>query len=107
VFNGSVDIIASGADTIDDSKYSVSKNTSTGLYYKLHILNVGVSDIKKYRCSGPVQGGIQYFYLQLILIGRCKYILVIFKWKTEKVVWTGECIMVVVGIMKHLVVRYV
>jgi hypothetical protein len=29
------------------TKYSVSKNPSTGLYYRLHILNVGVSDLKE------------------------------------------------------------
>jgi len=51
VYNGSsVDIIASGADVIDNSIYLASKKPSTGLYYKLHILNVGVSDIKKHRC---------------------------------------------------------
>ena len=76
---GSLDIIASWAATIDDSKYSVSKNPLTGLYYRLHILNVGVSDLKKYRCEGVVNGVIQDFYLQLILIGRYNYILVIFK----------------------------
>jgi hypothetical protein len=37
--------------------------------------------------------------LQLILIGRCNYILGIFKWKTEKAVWSGECIVMVVWIM--------
>ena len=76
---GSADIIASGADTIDDSKYSTSKNPSTGLYYRLHILNVEVSDLKKYRCEGNVNGGIQNFYLQLILIGTCNYTSVISK----------------------------
>ena len=51
VYNGSsVDIITSGADVVDNSKYLTSKKPSTGLYYKLHILNVGVSDIKKHRC---------------------------------------------------------
>jgi hypothetical protein len=39
---GSWDIIASAADVIDNSKYLTSKNPSTGLYYRLHILNVGV-----------------------------------------------------------------
>jgi len=76
VYNGSsVDIIASGADAIDNSKYLASKNPLTGLYYRLHILNVGVLDIKKYRCQGLVNGGIQRFYLQLILMGRCNYTL--------------------------------
>jgi hypothetical protein len=79
VYNGvSVDVIAAGGDITDKSKYNVSKNPSTKLYYRLHILNVGVSDLKKYRCSGPSNAAIQYFYLQLIYIGRCNYILVIF-----------------------------
>ena len=42
--------VAIDGDAIDDSKYLVSKNTLTGLYYRLHILNVGVSDLMKYRC---------------------------------------------------------
>ena len=74
-----MDIIASGGDVTDGSEYSTYENPSTGLYYRLHILNVGVSDVKKYRCSGPVNGEIKTFFLQLILIGRCHYILVIFK----------------------------
>ena len=64
--DGELNIIASGSATINDSKYSVSKNPLTRMYYRLHILNVEVSDVKKYRC-----GKLQYFYLQLILIGRC------------------------------------
>jgi hypothetical protein len=48
VYNGgNVDIIASGGAVTDSSKYSVSTNPS-GQYYILHILNVGVSDVKKY-----------------------------------------------------------
>ena len=43
---GSVTTIAIDGDAIDDSKYLVSNNTLTGLYYRLHILNVGVSDVK-------------------------------------------------------------
>jgi len=66
--------VASGADTLDGSKYSVSKNPSTGLYYRLHILNVGVSDIKKYRCNGRI---LQHFYLKLDVLGRYNYTLVI------------------------------
>ena len=65
-----VNIIASGSSVIDGSKYSISKNPSTGLYYRLHILNVGVSDLKKYTCQAVVNGVIQHFYLQLILIGQ-------------------------------------
>ena len=79
VYNGIWHIVASRGDVIDSSKYSVFKNPSTGLYYKLHILNVEVSDLKKYKCYGPVNGMIQSFYLQLDLIGKCNYILVIFK----------------------------
>jgi hypothetical protein len=70
---GSWDIIASAADVIDNSKYLTSKNPSTGLYYRLHILNVGVSDVTKYRCSGVVNDMYQNIYLQLILLGRCNY----------------------------------
>ena len=76
---GECDIIASGGATIDDSKYSTSKNPFIRLYYRLHILNVGVSDIQKQKCSGPLNGVIQVFFLQLILIGMCFYILVISK----------------------------
>ena len=80
VHNGDTwNVIADRGDTVNESKYSTSRNPPTGLYYRLHILNVGVSDLKKYKCQGPVNERIQSFYLQLILIGRCKYILVIFK----------------------------
>ena len=69
VYNGgSVDRVAI-CSSGTSPRYTTSKNLSTGLYYRLHILNVGVSDLKKYRCSGNVNGVIQYFYLQLILIG--------------------------------------
>jgi hypothetical protein len=63
--------IAFGGDVIDRSKNSVSKNPSTGQYYRLHILNVGMSDIKKYKCEGFVNAVIQQFYLELDLLGRC------------------------------------
>ena len=76
--DGSVNIIASGGDTTDSSKYSVSTNPS-GLYYRLHILNVGVSDLKRYTCETSINGVLQQFYLQLNLIGRCNYTLDIFK----------------------------
>ena len=75
----SVDIIADGGAVIDNSKYSTSKNSLTGLYYRLHILNVGVSDVKKYRCEGNVNGRIKFFYLQLYLLGRRNYALIILK----------------------------
>ena len=100
MYNGGIQkVIADGDDTINDSKYSTSKNPSSGLYYRLHILNVGVSDLKKYICETVVNGGIQYFYLQLIFLGRCNYILVIFKCKTERAVWSGQWTMMVVRIM--------
>ena len=79
VYNGVVwNIIASGSDVIDSSKYSVSNNPLTGLYYILHILNVGVSDLKKYRCETSVNGGIQNFYTKLDLLSRYIYTSVIF-----------------------------
>ena len=73
---GSVITVASGADTVDGSKYSVSRNPSTGQYYRLHILNVGVSDIKKYRCKASI---FQDFYIKLDVLGRYNYSLVILK----------------------------
>ena len=62
-------IVAIDGDATDKSKYSVSKNPSTGLYHRLHILNVGVSDLKKYRCQGLVNSVNQYFYIQLDFLG--------------------------------------
>jgi len=88
---GNEDSVANGADTIDNFKYSTSKNPSSGLYYRLHILNVGASDVKKYRCDGVVNEMIQSFYLQLILFGRCNYTSVIFKvWKIEGCIVVDE-----------------
>jgi hypothetical protein len=73
VYNcGGWNIIAAGGDTTENFKYSVSKNPSTGLYYRLHILNVGVSDLKKYRCERNVNGMIQIFYIELDLLGIYK-----------------------------------
>ena len=55
IYNGvEWDIVAAGGDTVNGSKYAVSKNPSTGLYYRLHILNVGVSDGKKNRCEAVI-----------------------------------------------------
>ena len=71
--------VAIDGDAIDDSKYLVSKNTLTGLYYRLHILNVGVSDLKKYRCQRLVNGANQYYYTLLDILGRCSYTLIICK----------------------------
>ena len=74
MFNGgTLNTVAIRADTSDDSKYSTSKNPLTGLYYRLHILNVGVSDVKKYRCYAIVDGVNKRFYLKLDLVGRCYY----------------------------------
>ena len=72
-----MNIIASGFDINAKSKYKVSTNPSTGLYYRLHILNVGMSDVKKYRCNALVNGVNQEFFLKLDLLGRC-YIMVIY-----------------------------
>jgi hypothetical protein len=85
VYNGSsVDPVAASGAVTDGSKYSISKNPSTRLYYRLHILNVEVSDLKKYRCQGSNNGMILNFYLQLIILGRCNHTSVIFKvWKIE------------------------
>jgi hypothetical protein len=74
---GSVRTVAIDGDAIDDSKYSVSKNPSTGLFYRLRIVNVRVSDIQKYKCQGRVNGVNQYFYIQLYFLGGCSYILII------------------------------
>ena len=63
--------ISVAGETSNGSKYSTSKNPATGLYYRLHIQNVGVSDVKKYRCERIVNAKIQQFYLELDLLGRC------------------------------------
>ena len=89
-YGGIWSIIANEGDVTDSSKYSTSKNSSTGLYYRLHILDVKVSDIKKHRCEAVISGEIQTFFLQLILIGRCYCILVICKCRSEKAVWPGH-----------------
>ena len=73
---GSVITVACGADTVDGCKYSVSMNPSTGLYYRLHILNIGVSDIKKHICTAS---NFQDFYIKLDVLGRYNYSLVILK----------------------------
>jgi len=65
-------IIADRGDTIGDSTYSVSKNPPTGL----HCI---VSDVNMYRCVGNINGRIELFYLMLYFLGRCNYILGIFK----------------------------
>ena len=57
---GSWNSIAVAFDITDiyKSKYNVSTN-SAGLYYRLHILNVGMSDVKEYKCEAVVDGKIQ------------------------------------------------
>ena len=79
-YDGGWYLIANGGDIVDESKHSVSKNPTTNLYYRLLIKNVGLSDLKKYRCQGKnVNDVLQTFYSKLDFIGRCNYILVIFK----------------------------
>jgi hypothetical protein len=70
VYNGGWGTIAYGGDVIG-SKYSTSMNPETSKYYRLHILNVGMSDLKKYRCERRVDNMFQHFYLELDLLGRC------------------------------------
>ena len=79
-YDGEWYLIANGGDVVDEPKHSVSKNPTTNLYYRLLIKNVGLSDLKKYRCQGiNVNGVSQAFYLKLDFLGRCNYILVIYK----------------------------
>ena len=70
--DGRWNIIAVALDIADiyKSKCNVSTN-SAGLYYRLHILNVGVSDVQKYKCEAVRGGKIQNFFLKLDLLGRC------------------------------------
>ena len=70
MYNGGWGNIADGGDVIG-SKYSTSMNPETSKYYRLHILNVGMSDLKKYRCERHVDNMFQHFYLELDLLGRC------------------------------------
>ena len=68
VYNvGSVLIVASDNVTTDNSKYSTSKNPA-GLYYRLYIKNVGVADLKKYKCQGKANAIPKQFYFQLELL---------------------------------------
>ena len=62
--------VALAGDIKEGYKYSIDVNPATGLYYQLHIPDVGVSDVKKYKCQGPVNGIISSFYLTLDLLGR-------------------------------------
>ena len=68
------DNIANNGDVFNTSKHSTSKNPSTSLYYRLHILSVGISDVQMYRCSGLVNGVTQLFYFKFDLLGRFVYI---------------------------------
>ena len=87
VYSGAWVNIASDGDVMPGLKYSVSINLSTGLYYRLHIPNVGVSDEKKYRCERNHNGMIQRFYIDLNLLGRCrKSCKVIFKVENRDVI---------------------
>ena len=79
-YDGEWYLIANGGDVVDEPKHSVSKNPTTNLYYRLLIKNVGLSDLKKYRCQGKNVNGVPHiFYLKLNFLGRCNYILVIYK----------------------------
>jgi hypothetical protein len=79
VYNdGTLENVAFGGDVVDGSKYSTSKNPSTVLYYRLHILNVGVSDLKKYRCRTAINEVLHNFYTKLDFLCRYIYTLVIF-----------------------------
>ena len=62
-------IVSIGGDVVNDSKYSVSKNPSTGLYYRLHIKNVGVSDLMKYSCQELDNCVNKHFYIKLDFLG--------------------------------------
>jgi hypothetical protein len=108
VYNGGQwNNIASAFDIIDKSKYNVSTNPSTGLYYRLHILNVGVSDVDKYRCQATINGKKEELYLLLILSGRCNYTSVIFKvWKIEGFIVFGESVWgktSLIGVLRSLI----
>ncbi|XP_071175217.1 neural cell adhesion molecule 1-like isoform X2 [Mytilus edulis] len=56
-------IIASENTVIDPTKYKVSV-TSTGLYYRLHVLGVQPDDEGIYNCQGGIN---ERYYIQLIL----------------------------------------
>ena len=76
MYNGEqVKAVAAGSSVTDGTKHSVSTNPATGLYYKLHVKNVDMSDLKTYRCQAGVD---LLFYLMLVLLGMCNYLLVIF-----------------------------
>jgi hypothetical protein len=71
VYSGGIlDVVANEAITIDDSKYSASKNSSSGKYYRLSIKNAGVSDAKKYRCGISSKWGGIYNREFPIIVGR-------------------------------------
>lgn len=60
-------VIASGDATINTTKYSVSFNPNTGLYYILHILPAQSSDEAIYRCIGGLS---EVYFIQLTLLGK-------------------------------------
>lgn len=60
-------VIASGKDTINTTKYRISSNPNTGLYYRLHILSTQSGDEAIYRCIG---GLIEVYFIQLTLLGK-------------------------------------
>ncbi|CAC5359020.1 unnamed protein product [Mytilus coruscus] len=60
-------VIASGKDTINNTKYSVSLNPNTKLYYGLHILLAQSVDEAIYRC---IAGLREVYFIQLTLFER-------------------------------------
>lgn len=62
-------ILASENSVINSTKYKVS-NTSTGLYFRLHVLNTQPDDEGIYICRGGLN---EDYYIQLILYGTQWY----------------------------------
>lgn len=64
-------IIASESTVVDPTKYKVSVNPNTGLYYRLHVQSVQRNDEGVYSCNG---GLIESYYIQLFIYGKNFYI---------------------------------
>lgn len=64
-------IIASESNVVDPTKYKVSVNPNTGMYYRLHVQSVQPNDEGVYSCIGGV---IESYYIQLFLYGKNFYI---------------------------------
>lgn len=65
--NNSWRTIADSNDVVNNTKYTVSANPSTGLYYRLHVLNTQPSDEGIYRCEGSI---VKSYFIQLNLYRR-------------------------------------